>query len=110
MADRASGALEGSDSRGSRGRWFAIGADAGFAVAGVMGSLATYNFIKDPLPESSVKLGKLQEFDDPLKARPAARLERRSTSSVAARERAPALQLTPSASAARGSSVLGGSL
>jgi len=110
QADRDSGALEGSDSRATEGRWFAIGADAGFAVAGILGGLATYNFIKDPLPESSVKPGKLLEFDDPLKARPVARLERRARPAldVAAREQAPTLSFTPSASSTGGGLFLGG--
>ena len=110
QADRDSGALESSDSRATEGRWFAIGADAGFAVAGVMGGLATYNFIKDPLPESSVKPGKLLEFDDPLKARPVARLERpdRRTFDVATRQQAPTFSFTPSASSNGGGLFLGG--
>ncbi len=110
QADRQSGALESSDSRASEGRWFAIGADAGFAIAGVMGGLATYNFIKDPLPESSVKPGKLLEFDDPLKARPVAGLERpeRRTEGLAARQQAPTFSLTPSASTSAGGLFVGG--
>jgi PEGA domain len=110
QADRESGALEGSDSRATRGRWFAIGADAGFVVAGVMGGLSTYNFIKDPLPESSIKAGKLLEFDDPLKARPVARWERRAAPSfdVAARPQGPAFSWTPSASSTGGGLFLGG--
>lgn len=64
-ADRRAGRLEESDSRANKGRWFAVGANGGFAVGGVLGILATYNFIKDPLPESSMKTDKLVEFDDP---------------------------------------------
>ena len=111
QADRESGILEGSDSRATKGRWFAIGADAGFAVAGIMGGLATYNFIKDPLPESSVKPGKLLEFEDPLKARPVARLTppQRPAFNVASAAPAPALQLLPRASSTGGGLFLGGS-
>src|SRR5450432_619771 len=110
QADRQSCALESSDSRATEGRWFAIGADAGFAIAGVMGGLASYNFIKDPLPESSVKPGKLLEFDDPLKARPVAGLERpeRRTAGLAARQQAPTFSLTPNASSSGGGLFLGG--
>ncbi len=110
QADRDSGSLESSDSRATRGRWFAIGADAGFAVAGVMGGLATYNFIKDPLPESSAKAGKVLEFDDPLKSRPVARLAplRQPTMNVATREDRPLFRLTPSASSVGGGLLLGG--
>jgi hypothetical protein len=109
--DRESGALESSDSRATRGKWFAVGADAGFVVAGVLGGLATYNFIKDPLPESSVKPGKLLEFDDPLKARPVARVEtkRRPLMDVAKAQPGPRLQLTPGASSTSGGLFLGGS-
>ncbi|RYZ04106.1 MAG: PEGA domain-containing protein [Myxococcales bacterium] len=71
-ADRASGRLEEGDSRATRGRWYAVGANGGFAVGGVLGVLATYNFIKDPLPESSIRTDKPVEFDDPRKARPVA--------------------------------------
>ncbi len=72
QADRESGRLEEGDSRATRGRWYAIGANGGFAVGGVLGVLATYNFIKDPLPESSLRADKPVEFDDPRKARPVA--------------------------------------
>ncbi|MEP7050511.1 MAG: PEGA domain-containing protein [Pseudomonadota bacterium] len=111
QADRDSGSLESSDSRATKGRWFAIGADAGFAVAGIMGTLATYNFIKDPLPESSLKRGKLLEFEDPLKARPVARLAPRAHPSfnVAAAAPAPRLELVPRASSSGGGLFLGGS-
>jgi PEGA domain len=108
--DRNSGILEGSDSRASEGRWFAIGADAGFAAAGVLGALATYNFIRDPLPDSSIKRGKLLEFEDPMKARPVARLApaRRSSGRFVLAEPAPALELRPQASSSGAGLFLGG--
>jgi tetratricopeptide (TPR) repeat protein len=71
-ADREAGRLEQGDSRATRGRWYAIGADGGFAVGGVLGILATYNFIKDPLPESSLRADKPVEFEDPRKSQPVA--------------------------------------
>lgn len=74
--DRAQGRLEESDSRATKGRWYAIGADGGFAIGGVLGILATYNFIKDPLPESSIKTDKVVEFEDPRKSQPVALLSR----------------------------------
>jgi tetratricopeptide (TPR) repeat protein len=74
--DRAQGRLEESDSRVTKGRWYAIGADGGFAIGGVLGILATYNFIKDPLPESSIKTDKPVEFEDPRKSQPVALLPR----------------------------------
>jgi hypothetical protein len=72
-ADRRAGVLEADDERIVRGRWFSIGADVGFAVGGVLAILATYNFIKDPYPESSAKPGRLREFDEPRNRRPTAR-------------------------------------
>jgi hypothetical protein len=71
-ADGRTGRLEAGDSRVTKGRWFAIGADGGFAVGGVLGILATYNFIKDPLPESSIRSDKPVEFEDPRKSQPVA--------------------------------------
>jgi hypothetical protein len=78
QTDRKSGRLEQGDSRTTKGRWYAIGADGGFAVGGVLGVLATYNFIKDPLPESSLRSDKPVEFEDPRKGQPQA-LAARST-------------------------------
>jgi hypothetical protein len=109
-ADRQSSALESSDSRAKRGKWFAVGADAGFAVAGVLGGLSTYNFIKDPLPESSVKAGKPLEFDDPLKARPVAHFEHspQPVLNAFAAEPARRFELTPNASQNGAGLFLGG--
>src|SRR5690606_12528799 len=73
-ADRKAGVLEEGDERITRGRIFAISADAGFVVGGVLGVLSVYNFIKDPLPDSDVKQGKPVEFRDPKKGRPTARV------------------------------------
>jgi tetratricopeptide (TPR) repeat protein len=76
--DRRAGRLEAGDSRATKGRWFAVGADAGFAIGGVLGILATYNFIKDPLPPSTMRTDKPVEFDDPRKSQPVAALRRPS--------------------------------
>ncbi|HWZ88711.1 MAG TPA: PEGA domain-containing protein [Polyangiaceae bacterium] len=107
--DRQNGTLEGQDNRATRGQIFAIGADAGFIAAGAFAALATYNFIRDPLPESSVALGKLLEFDDPLKARPVAL----SAPAVAPSERqaqakSPLLRFSPQASATGAGLFVGG--
>jgi len=90
-ADGQSGRLEAGDSRANKGRWFAIGADGGFAVGGVLGVLATYNFIKDPLPESSIRTEKPIEFEDPRKSQPVALLPNmpRSAPNRALAERRP---------------------
>jgi hypothetical protein len=72
--DRRRGVLDADDSRVTKGRWFAVGADAAFAVGGVLGILATYNFIKDPIPPSDYKSGKPAEFKDPRDARQSARV------------------------------------
>jgi tetratricopeptide (TPR) repeat protein len=71
-ADRKSGVLEQEDERVVRGRWYAVGANAGFVIGGALAGLSIYNFIKDPLPESSSKQNKPVEFDDPSKAPPTA--------------------------------------
>jgi hypothetical protein len=71
-ADRKSGVLEQEDSRVVQGRWYSVGANAGFVIGGALAGLAVYNFIKDPLPESSSKASKAVEFDDPSKAPPTA--------------------------------------
>jgi hypothetical protein len=109
-SDREHGSLEASDERVTRGKWLAIGADAGFVVAGVLGGLSTYNFIKDPLPESSVSSGKLLEFDDPLRVRPVARFApaKAEQQNCVAAEDGPRLELTPSASSTGGGLFLGG--
>ena len=86
-ADRAAGRLEEGDSRANKGRWYAVGADGGFAVGGVLGILATYNFIKDPLPESSMRAEKPIEFEDPRKRQPVARLPESSPSRLAQKPR-----------------------
>jgi tetratricopeptide (TPR) repeat protein len=86
-ADRKAGRLEESDSRANKGRWFAVGANGGFAVGGVLGILATYNFIKDPLPESSMKADKVVEFEDPRRLpQPLALAPRRQLSMLARKE------------------------
>jgi hypothetical protein len=64
-ADRRAGVLEAGDERITRGRWFAIGADIGFAIGGVLAILATYNFVKDPYPDSRLVPGRPAEFPDP---------------------------------------------
>ena len=73
QADREAGTLEATDSRKTAGTWLAVGADVAFAGGAVLLGLATYNFVKDPLPPSSTQIDKPSEFDDPGKARPTAR-------------------------------------
>jgi hypothetical protein len=108
--DRRSGILESGDDRATKGQIFAIGADAGFGLAAAFGALSTYNFIRDPLPESSIKADKLLEFEDPMKARPVARrsLPRCMPSEVARTEHTPLFEFTPRASLAGGGLFLGG--
>jgi hypothetical protein len=69
--DRQRGVLDADDGRLSTGYWFAIGADVGFGAGAVLGALSTWNFVRDPLPESSHKESALLEFDDPLAQPPA---------------------------------------
>ena len=68
--DGANGILTADDDRVLKGQLFAAGADAGFVLGGVLAVLSTYNFIRDPLPESSHKADKSVEFEDPLNRRP----------------------------------------
>jgi hypothetical protein len=108
-ADRKKGVLDQEDSRITRGRWFAVGADAGFAIGGVLGALATYNFIKDPLPESSIQTRRPIEFDDPTSRRPVARLERPAPPERHARERrGTGVEITPSLGANSSGFSIGG--
>jgi hypothetical protein len=79
--DRRAGILDESDGRITRGRIYAVGADVGFVAGGVLAGLATYNFIKDPLPDSSLKVDRPVEFEDTLKARPTALLPHRHDNS-----------------------------
>jgi hypothetical protein len=60
--DRSSGILTRGDDRQTRGKWFAVGADTAFLGSAVLAGLATYNFVRDPLPPSQLELGKLHEF------------------------------------------------
>jgi hypothetical protein len=70
--DRQAGVVTDGDSRATAGRWLAVGSNVGFVGGAVLVGLATYNFIKDPLPESSSQIEKAVEFDDPMKAKPTA--------------------------------------
>jgi PEGA domain len=65
--DRRRGVLTTADSRPDDGPWLAMGADAAFLVGGTFAALSTWNFLRDPLPESSLKRSKPVEFNDPLK-------------------------------------------
>lgn len=62
-ADREAGYLSSSDPRIDRGFAYSIGADAGFVLGGLFAGLSTYNFIKDPYPDSALRRGKKLEFE-----------------------------------------------
>jgi hypothetical protein len=51
-ADRKNGTLRSDDDRADRGRFMWIGADVGFGVAAGLAGLATFYFLRDPLPDS----------------------------------------------------------
>ncbi|HVU05050.1 MAG TPA: PEGA domain-containing protein [Polyangiaceae bacterium] len=104
-SDREKGVLDDSDGRITRGRIYAIGADCGFVAGGVLAGLATYNFIKDPMPESSAKVDKPLEFEDTLKARPTSLSPRERRDRVA--ERARFRSVPPAASFVAGPSAAG---
>lgn len=63
--DRKNGSLANGDSRELGGKVYAIGADVAFLSSAVLGGLATYNFLHDPLPPSRLVVGKAVEFDAP---------------------------------------------
>lgn len=63
--DSRRGTTDAEDSRIARGRWFAIAADVGFVLGGSLALLSTYNFIRDPFPESRIEAAAAEEFDDP---------------------------------------------
>jgi PEGA domain len=51
-ADREAGTLRSDDDRADKTRFLYIGADAGFGVTAGLAALATYYFLRDPLPDS----------------------------------------------------------
>ncbi len=113
-ADRKAGVLEDTDSRADKGYWLAIGSNAGFGVGAVLIGLATYNFIRDPLPESSTQTEKPVEFDDPRKgkvevsnAKPLPVAQRRSAEKRTARAGS-GLSVAPFAAENAGGLVVGG--
>jgi hypothetical protein len=61
--ERDLGSLQSDDPRLVRGKWFAIGADVSFAAGALMAGLATWNFLRDPLPESSLTQRPVREFE-----------------------------------------------
>ena len=67
-SDRNAGILVRDDSRGTRGKVYSIGADVAFLGSAVLGGLATYNFLKDPLPPSRLEMGQVREFGDQAKS------------------------------------------
>lgn len=71
-ADKANNVLDSADSRFTKGRIFSYSAIGAFVIGGVLAGLSTYNFIKDPYPDSSTKYGNVLEFPDPKALRPRA--------------------------------------
>ena len=64
LTARDAGTLSSADSRMDQGYWYSIGANGGFALGGIFGLLATYNFIKDPYPDSELRRGRTTEFKE----------------------------------------------
>ena len=50
--ERDSRSLESDDARVQRGKWLYVGADIGFGLTTALAGLATYYFLRDPLPDS----------------------------------------------------------
>ncbi|MCC6648777.1 MAG: PEGA domain-containing protein [Polyangiaceae bacterium] len=63
-ADRAAGRLTSDDDRASKGKAFALGADGAFAVGGALALLATWEFLRDPLPPSGAQIDEPRDFGD----------------------------------------------
>jgi len=59
----SSNRLDQEDPRIKRGQYFAIGADLCFAVGGIFALISTYNFIRDPLPNSKGYSEPARDFD-----------------------------------------------
>ncbi|MFI5300185.1 MAG: PEGA domain-containing protein [Polyangiales bacterium] len=75
QAAQAAHRLDQNDPRITRGQIYAIGADAGFAIGGVLAIIAIYNFVKDPLPPSVARSDAPRDLDAlPVAPRPTARL------------------------------------
>jgi hypothetical protein len=51
-ADRHARTLQTDDDRAKRGKYLYIGSDVGYVIAGGLTGLATYYFLRDPLPDS----------------------------------------------------------
>ena len=72
---RAAGRLDQEDSRIKKGQYYAIGADVCFGVGAVFAVIATYNFLKDPLPNSAGRSEPSRDLDPlPAAPRPVAKL------------------------------------
>src|SRR5690606_14827761 len=63
-ADRDAGYLHQGDPRLRQGFWYSVGADSAFAIGGILGLFATYNFIRDPYPDPKLQIGKEREFKE----------------------------------------------
>lgn len=112
--DREAGVLEQDDKRVDRGRFFAIGANAGYALGGALMVLATVNFIRDPLPESTTQTDDVTEFEDPRAAPPPAEADAEPEATPAAPRsqrpvrRGPRFSIGPSITREGGGLVVGG--
>ncbi|GAC1365790.1 MAG: hypothetical protein NVSMB47_17120 [Polyangiales bacterium] len=70
-----SGRLDQEDSRIKKGQYYAIGADVCLGLGTLFAVIATYNFIRDPLPDSIGHNEKARDLDAlPPAPRPSARL------------------------------------
>jgi tetratricopeptide (TPR) repeat protein len=72
---KAAGRLDQNDSRIKKGQYYAIGADVCFGVGAIFAAIATYNFLKDPLPDSAGRSEPSRDLDPlPAAPRPVAKL------------------------------------
>lgn len=63
-ADRVAGRMTIDDERAGKGRAYALGANGAFALGGVLALLATWEFIRDPLPPSGAQLEEPRDFGE----------------------------------------------
>lgn len=63
--DHNRGSLASDDSRELRGKIYSISADVAFLGAAALSGIATYNFLRDPLPPSRLVTYRPVEFDSP---------------------------------------------
>ncbi len=68
--DRDLGILTADDGRYTKGRAFAISSTVCYGLGGVLAAISAYNFIRDPVPPSAMRLSTPYDYPDPARAKP----------------------------------------